>query len=160
MKDKSFVILISLLVVVALVFVLGIIYQDKIFKTAISNVVLSDQIDSNNRVVGSKTVFEKDAGAIYAEVKVSYGKSDTKVRAEWYLVDELGVDQNIAPGVKDQVVTGTRPVLFKIVKPAASPEWKSGSYKVKIIFNSNQVEEKLFSISSSSSVSPTVTVTK
>ena len=157
MKDKSFVVLISLLVVVAIIFVLGIVFQDKIFPTAISSVTLSDEVNSDNRVVGSKTTFEATAAAIFAEIKVSYGKPDTKVKAEWFLIGDDGKEQNIAPGATDQTVSGTRPVLFKIVKPTTAPTWKPGTYRLKIFFNDKQSEVKDFTIKSS--VTPTVTPT-
>jgi len=159
MKDKNFVILLSLLVIVAVIFVLGIIFQDQIFKTAISKVTLSDQVDKNNRVVESKTSFLDNIGSIYAEVKVSYGKSDTKVKAEWFLMLN-GKEEDIAPSASEQIVTGTRPVLFKITKPATASVWKTGTYKVKIIFNGKENEVKQFSVSASAAATPTVTVTK
>jgi len=159
MKDKSFVILISLLVIVALIFILGIVFQDQIFKTAVSSVVLSDQVDKNNRVIGSKTEFANDVEAIYAEVKVSYGKADTKVKAMWFLIDSEGKEFNIAPAAQDQNVRGTRPVLFKIVKPATSPLWKPGSYLIKIFFNGKEIEKKEFTIRAVT-VTPTVTTTR
>jgi hypothetical protein len=103
----------------------------------LSMVELGSTVDANNKILASGTSFApKDT--IYASVDTS-GSGTATLAAKWSYQD----GQTVHEDSKTLHATGPETTAFMISKPGGLP---TGSYKVEISLNGNQVASKDFTV--------------
>ncbi len=104
---------------------------------SVGSVELGSTVDANNRILASGTSFApKDP--IYVSVDTT-GKGTATLAAKWTTQD----GQMVHEDSKSLDAAGPQTTAFMISKPDGFP---TGSYKVEISLNGNQVASKDFSV--------------
>ncbi|MCX6064347.1 MAG: hypothetical protein NT121_01115 [Chloroflexi bacterium] len=75
------------------------------------------------------TTFTPDQASFYCIVALANAPDDTKVKAVWYTVDDVGTATQI---VDSEIVGSASPITFKATNDGL---WPVGKYKVEVYMN-------------------------
>lgn len=113
------------------------------FSTAsISDVETAEDVNSDLEPVNKTSEFKTNQEKIYVTLKFSNAPSDTKLKAEWYYIEE---EEKIASYTKK--VDGSGRAAFHLTKP--DDGWPTGSYEVRLFIDGEKADNASFSIKQS-----------